>query len=509
AVYRSRLLLDEDQAARGASLARIYKDLGFQQLAISEGYKSVNADPANASAHRFLSDSYAALPRHEIARVSELLQAQLLQPVGLNPVQPHLADPASFILRGAGPADMGFNEYNSLFDRNRVSLQMSGVVGSHSTIGDEVVVSGLYDRLAVSMGQFHYETHGFRKNNDQKKDIYNAFAQVSLSHDTSIQVEFRATDTDLGDLPLRFDPTRFFPKDREMEKSQSARFGLHHIFAPGSDLIVSFIYLKSKATTHTVIPILDFDFDVKSHDSSFSGEIQHLLRTQYAEITSGAGYLSTKQRTETTMENPFPPPAAFTEKAESNITYKNIYLYADLSYLKNVTATVGASADFFEHGVMDRKQLNPKLGITWNVLPNTMLRAAVFRTLNRNPLRSQTIEPTQVAGFNQLYDEAEGVKSWRAGIGLDHKFSSSLSAGLEFSKRDLNVPFLSVDLSSSTIEVREVDWHESFGRAYLYWTPMKCIGLSAEYLSEYFSRDQEFGGVEGIHKLRTNRVPLG
>ena len=32
AVYRSRLLLDEDLAARSASLGRIYSDLGFQQL---------------------------------------------------------------------------------------------------------------------------------------------------------------------------------------------------------------------------------------------------------------------------------------------------------------------------------------------------------------------------------------------------------------------------------------------------------------------------------------------
>ena len=62
AVYRSRLLLDEDLAARSASLGRIYDDLGFQQLALVEGWKSVNADPANYSAHRFLADSYAALP---------------------------------------------------------------------------------------------------------------------------------------------------------------------------------------------------------------------------------------------------------------------------------------------------------------------------------------------------------------------------------------------------------------------------------------------------------------
>ena len=37
AVYRSRLLLDEDRAARGTSLARIYDDLGFQQLGRQRG----------------------------------------------------------------------------------------------------------------------------------------------------------------------------------------------------------------------------------------------------------------------------------------------------------------------------------------------------------------------------------------------------------------------------------------------------------------------------------------
>ncbi|MGH8472288.1 MAG: tetratricopeptide repeat protein, partial [Gammaproteobacteria bacterium] len=42
AVYRSRLLLDSDLAARSASLGRVYSDLGFQQLALVEGWKSVN-----------------------------------------------------------------------------------------------------------------------------------------------------------------------------------------------------------------------------------------------------------------------------------------------------------------------------------------------------------------------------------------------------------------------------------------------------------------------------------
>ncbi len=90
AVYRSKLLLDQDLAARSAGLARIFEDLGFQRLALVKGWKSVNTDPTGFSAHRLLSDVYSELPRHEIARVSELLQSQLLQPVNIAPLYPKL-----------------------------------------------------------------------------------------------------------------------------------------------------------------------------------------------------------------------------------------------------------------------------------------------------------------------------------------------------------------------------------------------------------------------------------
>lgn len=86
AVYRSRLMLDQDSASRSAGLARIYSDLGFDQLAIREASVSLSADPGSYSAHQLLADSYLALPRHEIARASEQLQAQLRQPAALRHV---------------------------------------------------------------------------------------------------------------------------------------------------------------------------------------------------------------------------------------------------------------------------------------------------------------------------------------------------------------------------------------------------------------------------------------
>jgi tetratricopeptide (TPR) repeat protein len=133
AVYRSRLLLDSDLAARSASLGRIFTDLGFQELALVEGWKSVNTDPSNYSAHRFLADSYSVRPRHEIARVSELLQSQLLQPLSISPVQPRLGESNLFLINSGGPAGLSFNEYNPIFNRDQVTLQVSGSAGENST----------------------------------------------------------------------------------------------------------------------------------------------------------------------------------------------------------------------------------------------------------------------------------------------------------------------------------------------------------------------------------------
>src|SRR5207249_320393 len=42
AVYRSRLLLDQDRAVRGSDLARIYNDLGFDHLGLVAARRSAD-----------------------------------------------------------------------------------------------------------------------------------------------------------------------------------------------------------------------------------------------------------------------------------------------------------------------------------------------------------------------------------------------------------------------------------------------------------------------------------
>lgn len=506
AMYRSRLLLDSDLAARSASLARVYTDLGYQQLALVEGWKSVNIDPGNYSAHRFLADTYSALPRHEIARVSELLQSQLLQPVNITPVQPRLAESNLFILEGSGPTDLSFTEFNPLFHRNRFGLQASGVVGGNATLGSEIIHSGVYDRLSYSIGQFHYETDGFRENNDQEIDIYNLFTQLSLSHKTNIQAEFRYRDRERGDLPLRFNPDNFLRTFRQEEITRSARLGLHHAFTPRSSLITSFIYQKKDFTTRSS-EIVDFDSDEEI--KGFLGEIQHIFRTDRWSFISGAGHHNADVEEVQTIA--FPPFFSSIIELDRNIHHTNLYVYSQFNYPDNVTWTLGGSADFYDDDDIDRDQFNPKIGLIWDVFPTTTVRAALFRTLKRSLISNQTIEPTQVAGFNQFFDDPTGTDAWRYGIAVDQKFSQTLYGGVEYSRRKLDVPFLSEDVFSDppTITVDSADWKERLARAYLYWAPHPWLATSAEFLYERFAREDELPGPELFTRIRTFRFPLG
>lgn len=325
AVYRSRLLLDSDLAARSASLARIYTDLGFQQLALVEGWKSVNTDPTNYSAHRFLADSYAVLPRHEIARVSELLQSQLLQPTNITPIQPRLAESNLFLISAGGPGGLSFNEFNPLFNRDRVALQASSLAGENDTWAGEGVISGIYKRASFSAGASHFETDGWRTNADQRDDIANAFVQLEISPQTSVQAEYRYRDIERGDLRLRFFPEDFLPGERHTDETHTIRLGVRQAFSPGSIVLGSFTY--QDADFGLKIDQLGFPLSsiaAKIPETAFGAELLHLFRSRYFNLTSGMGYFDINGRIDTMVDPAIIPPTT----TSTDLSHLNLYAYS-------------------------------------------------------------------------------------------------------------------------------------------------------------------------------------
>jgi tetratricopeptide (TPR) repeat protein len=523
AVYRSKLLLDSDLAARSAALARIYSDLGFQQLALVEGWKSVNTDPSNFSAHRFLADSYSVLPRHEIARVSELLQSQLLQLTNITPIQPSLAESNLFLISAQGPGALSFTEFNPIFNRNRVAGQVSGTGGENSTWGGEGIVSGIYNRLSFSAGYTHFETDGWRTNANQDDDIASVFAQYEISPQTSIQAEYRYRKIKNGDLQLRFFADDFLKNLNQEDETETVRLGFRQAFSPSSVLIGNFMYQNADRSEQDQ-PVDILTYDLKGEDKAYSAELSYLFRSQPVNLVAGGGYFKIdSQDTITTVLSPppviipqpppLPPivipikPITDTYTLDRDVNHTNLYLYSYLNILKDLTFTLGASADFYSRdlpGSKDKDQFNPKFGITWNPLPDTTLRGAVFRTLKRTLITDQTLEPTQVAGFNQFFDDDNGTTAWNYGAAIDQKFSKSIYGGMGSTYRELKVPY--VELSDPP-QSFESDSNEKIFRSYLYWTPHNWFALSAEYIYEKINRDPDI--AEGAKQVRTNYVPLG
>ncbi len=523
AVYRSELQLDSDLAARSASLARIYTDLGFQQLALVEGWKSVNADPSNFSALRLLADSYSVLPRHEIARVSALLRSQLLQPLNMTPIQPRLAESNLFLINASGPGSLSFNEFNPLFNRDGVTFQSSALGGGNNTYSGEGVLAGIYKKMAVSLGGFHFQSDGWRQNADQNDNVANAFMQLELTPSTSVQAEYRYRDTKLGEIELRFAPDDFRPNLRQKNETNSGRFGLRHSFSPSSTLLGSFIYQDAdRSVRDSPSPVLRL-FDIDGKDQAVSGEVQHLFRSKFFNLVSGAGHFNVNSKDDITTELvvtvtiPRPPPLPplrivnvnrALQVVDRDVQQSNVYLYSYLNLPKDITLTLGGSGDFFDtdiRGMDSRNQFNPKFGITWNPFPDTTLRAAAFRTFKRTLITNQTLEPTQVAGFTQFFDDFNATSAWRFGGAIDQKFTKTVFGGLEYTYRDMQVPFVS--LTPGGPQARDVDWNEKLFRSYFFWTPHEWVALSAGAEWERLVRDKRF--VDNAKWVDTTRVPLG
>ena len=518
AIFRSRLSLDQDLAARNVSLGRVYQDVGFGAEALEEGWASVHLDPRNFSAHRLLADSYAVLPRHEIARVSELLQFQMLQPLNLSPLQPQQTQTDLPLFPGSVSADTGFRDYTPLFTRDGLHVQFNGLFGSNHTLGDDMVISGISNRISYSIGQAHYESQGFRPNNDLTQNIHSAFIQTQLSEDSSFQLELRRQDRRNGDLALLFDPNVFSQFNRERRTEEIARIGYHYAPSHSSDLLFSVISNKTKLNQNIsevvgeLFPGAPITRDEQTTDlaNGYTTEFQFLTHANYLSYVAGIGhYWQDGDRTGYVVESALGAPLFEESLLSYNKTkHSNAYIYTYLHPLRSARFTLGLSADNFDYSSglakLDEEQVNPKLGIMWRILPDTNIRLAGFRSLKRSLASNQTVEPTQVAGFNQLFDDPTGTDSTRYGVGLDQVVSTHVTVGIEFTRRKLNVPVI----NSTTGTTLDDEQRERADRLYLHWLMTKRLGIAAEYFSERFERDFPSTDLRSPSQLSTKWAPI-
>lgn len=487
AVVRSRLLIDQDQAARMVSLAGVYRALGFDQLALLEAVKSLSLNPGDASAHRFLADSYSGQIRSEAARVSEQLQAQLRQPLALNTLQPQALADRQVAVEGLGPVQAGGTEFTSLFDRDRIAFKFDGVAGDHGTRGDQLFVTGLSGNLAYSLGQYHLESKGLRQNNDARRDLYSAFVHLALTPSVRVQAELRDDRMEQGDLSLRFDEDNFSPTRREELQQQSVRLGGLFLLGTGSSLVVSAVTGRSKDQLYSSLFPRDRFEDRERFDVV---ELQHLLQLPALHLSTGFSF----QRSRTVLE-------FAGDATHLNTIQRNAYASATLTSLPwGLRPEIGVSHDTFDEDGVHLSRTNPRLGLLWELTPDTTLRAASVRTIKRTLVASQTLQPSQVSGFGAYFDDPAGTVSRRNGVALHHRLSERTFMGAEWSGRNLQVPGFPGDPTYR--------WTERLTRVYAYRVLSPRAALSVELQSERLQRPQDNTGNEGFTDLRTLIAPV-
>ncbi len=224
-VFRSALLLDQDQAVRSANLAAIYRDLGMFDVSVQEAAKATEDDFANASAHQFLASSfdYESDPNHinlryETAAYSEYLLANLLAP----------AD-------GAGLAqNISQQEYSRLFTSDHVGLYSDSEYASHGDYSETASQYGVVGNTAYSLNGAYAADRGFRPNNGLTNWSYGGQLKQQITPADSVYLEASTYYQRSGDLSQYYSQSQASTTEQVTERQEpNLIFGYHHEWSPG------------------------------------------------------------------------------------------------------------------------------------------------------------------------------------------------------------------------------------------------------------------------------------
>ena len=459
AVYRSRMLLDEDQAVRGSDLSRIYNDLGFQEAGLVTARASADDDQANYSSHMLLAGNYRENPGFASAYLSEVLQSRVYQPVSTNAMRPDIVNQSA-----------SFNEYTSLFERPRIRAFGNATYGDVNTDlsaydngalcpgggpcytlsqldnsnvqqGSAIVTTN-GDRYAAALSYSNYQNDGYRVNADQDTTTYRGFVQYAPTERDTIQLNAIRGDSETGDLP----PRQLLPAvTAERFDTTETNIGAawHRRLSPGSDIAFSAIYNK---TEQTAMNLQNVDFGTATLDGP-QLEGQWVKQLGWGSLIAGAGGFSGTVELKSANGG---------GSIDGDDKFGNAYGYLKLRRMGPFEVTAGASVEKVETPIgllpprdsligtaalsYDATKVSPKIGATATFGTGTTVRAAVYHRLAPALGRLQTLESTQVAGFNQFFDDVGGTRSWSYGAGVDQKFGARWFMGASYLWRKLDVP---------------------------------------------------------------------
>ncbi|HEY0550253.1 MAG TPA: tetratricopeptide repeat protein [Verrucomicrobiae bacterium] len=478
AVYRSRLLLDQDAAVRSANLAGIYNDAGMIDVSVREAGRAVSMDYANYSAHLFLANSYERLRdpkqinlRYETPAFAEYLVANLLAPVGAGPLSPAVSQ----------------QEYSKLFERDRFGVSSRTEYESGGNWFEEGAQYGTFGNMSYAIEGLYRSDNGQRPNNDLEQRQFSAqFKQQITPHDT---VYFQATDyrAKNGDVTQYYDQAFANRRVRTLETQEPVVLaGYHHEWSPGHHTLflgtrLDDTYTVRNPTQQVLLVLRDLDGSIASgfatdvsggkpstvnanYESKlaiYSGELQQIAQQPGHTTVLGARFQFGDIDTEVT-QNRFADPR-FLRPGQSALQYAaeqdfssdfqrlSLYGYHSWEVIDSLQLIGGIAYDhltfpqnFRFAPLVEREEsterVSPKGGFIWTPERNTVVRFGYAQGLGGASIdQSFQIEPSQVAGFNQSFRSIipesiaganAGARFESVGLSLEHKFPSETYLGL-------------------------------------------------------------------------------
>jgi tetratricopeptide (TPR) repeat protein len=457
-LFRSRLLLDQDQAVRSANLAGIYRDAGMFDVSVREASRAVNQDYANYSAHLFLANSYDALrdPNHVNLRfgtafLSELLTANLLAPVS-----------ASSLSQTLSP-----DEYSKFFRADGIGLSSSTEYTSHGDGIQDASQYGIFGNTAYALDASYRWNRGFRPNNDLEETFFAASIKQQLTPQDSVLVQANRFDYSAGDVAQYYYQTNASQTLRVSEKQEpNIYLGYHHEWTPGSHTLLllarlsddfrlndpsaPIYFLRQIGGTTTSISSRPNAVNLSSGLEAYSAELQQIWQGRGHTVIVGGRFQAGTTENFNSVSNLTQTVAI--QNLEADLERFNFYGYDQWQLADWFQLTAGISYDHLRFprdidtspiatGEESREQVSPKVGFIWTPLEHTHIRGAYTRSLGGlfydNSVR---LEPTEVSGFNQALRSVApesvvglvpGTRFETFGLGFDHRFKSNTYFGID------------------------------------------------------------------------------
>ncbi len=477
-VYRSRMLLDQDAAVRGANLANIYRDAGMDDVSVREATRAVNYDYANYSAHLFLADSYNQLRdpnqinlRYETPWLSEYLLANLLAPVAAGTLSQTVSQ----------------QEYSKLFEKDKFGLVSSTEYLSDGSWVQSGSQYGTVGNVGYAVDTLYRSDNGQRVNNDQEQLTVSAQLKWDVTPRDSIFGQAIYYDATAGDLTQYYDQGSAHAGLHTTETQEPlALIGYRHEWSPGVEtLVLGGRFYDKYSVNDTNNPVLLLGVNgtgqiiavpapalptasqnYHSQLEIWSGELQQIWEQEKHTLVLGARYQYGTFDTQSALGTTTPTYLANVNQVtpfqySSVPTYQSVspnferitgYGYYYWQIFEPLLLNAGLSYDYLQFpqnyrsapvsaGEQSEDQVSPKAGFTWMPLQGTIVRFAYTRSLGGVSFdQSVRLEPSQVAGFNQAFrslipeaiaGSAAGAKFETYGLALEQKFKTGTYLAIE------------------------------------------------------------------------------